>query len=532
LVLLLAAVLIAYGAVHTYLTAKSEGDAILSEATAGTLRLANTIRRSTRHAMLQSRREDVHKMIENVGEQEGIDHVRILNKQGVIVYSSNPAEINGVVDKKAEACYQCHDARLPEPTIESTQRARVFETDHGHRTLAAIDVIYNEPSCWNAVCHAHSESQKLLGVVDVGVSLAEADLRVARGTRSAVLLGAVSTAVICALVAWFIYRFVSRPVGRLLECTRKVARGDLCCTLQSTNGDEIGQLTRSFLTMTEDLRKARTDLSEWAHKLEREVENKTRDLRLAQAQVVRSEKLSSVGLLAAGVAHELNSPLMGILTFAQLVSRRVANDARMKKDLQVIIQQTERCATIIRQLLDFSRETPSEKKSMDIHAILEQAIALVEHQAFYHDIEIRRDFDRSAPLLLMDAGQMQQVFLNLLVNAGEAMASGGCMSISTRAVASAAGANAADEIHVVFSDTGIGIPQENLHKIFDPFFTSKEVGRGTGLGLAVSYGIIERHGGKINVESAVRKGTTFTIVLPVAPPAANTKPATVQTSAT
>jgi two-component system NtrC family sensor kinase len=321
-------------------------------------------------------------------------------------------------------------------------------------------------------------------------------------------------------------------VGRLLECTRKVARGDLCCTLQSTNGDEIGQLTRSFLTMTEDLRKARTDLSEWAHKLEREVENKTRDLRLAQAQVVRSEKLSSVGLLAAGVAHELNSPLMGILTFAQLVSRRVANDPRMKKDLQVIIQQTERCATIIRQLLDFSRETPSEKKSMDIHVVLEQALALVEHQAFYHDIEIRRDFDRSAPPLLMDAGQMQQVFLNLLVNAGEAMASGGCMSISTRAVASAAVANAADEIHVVFSDTGIGIPQENLHKIFDPFFTSKEVGRGTGLGLAVSYGIIERHGGKINVESAVRKGTTFTIVLPVAPPAANTKPATVQTSAT
>lgn len=518
LVILLAAVLVTYGGFHTYLTVKTAREETLAEATASTLRLANTIRRGTRHAMLQSRWEDVHKMIENVGKQEGIEHVRILNKQGVIIYASDPKEIHRVVDKKAEACYQCHDAEMPLTKLDMSQRARVFQTDHGSRTLAAIDVIYNEPSCWTAACHAHPQSQTLLGVVDVGVSLKEADDRLAHTTRSAILLGCVSTIAICGLGGWFTHRFVSRPVRRLLEGTRKVAKGDLGFTMQSTSNDEVGQLTQSFSKMTEDLSIARAELNAWAEKLEREVENKTRDLTLAQAQIVRSEKLSSIGLLAAGVAHELNSPLMGILTFAQLVAKNLPPDSRDKKDLQVIISQTERCATIIRQLLDFSRENPSEKKSVDVHVVIDRAIALVERQAFFHNIEIRREFDRSIPPFLLDAGRMQQVFLNLLVNAGEAMPGGGHITIATSIAKRPASAPSGlgDEVRIVFRDNGQGIPPENLPKIFDPFFTSKEVGHGTGLGLAVSYGIIESHGGTIDVESILGEGTTFTITLPIA----------------
>ncbi|MHC4399369.1 MAG: sensor histidine kinase [Planctomycetota bacterium] len=512
LVIPLACVLVAYGGFLTYQTVRIQRDEVFSEATLSTLGLANTIRRSTRHAMLQSRREDVHMMIEDVGEQENIVHVRILNKEGVIVYSSNPSEIDRVVDRNAEACYQCHDAEKPLTRLETSKRARVFESDQGHRTLAAIDVIYNEPSCWNAECHDHPETQTLLGVVDIGVSLEDADRRVAKTTRHVIVFGVVSTVVICGLVGLFIQRFVNRPVQRLLECTRRIAQGDLNCTIQATSDDEIGHLAQSFISMTEDLRKARAELSNWAHKLEEEVENKTRDLTLAQAQVVRSEKLSSVGLLAAGVAHELNSPLTGILTYAHLLAKRISDDSLGKADLEVIISQTERCATIIRQLLDFSRESPPEKKAQDIHAVLEQAVALVEHQALFHNVTIQRDFDLEAPQVLMDAGQMQQVFLNLLVNASEAMRDGGRLTIKTRA------ADARDEVRIILRDTGVGIPPESIDKIFDPFFTSKDVGQGTGLGLAVSFGIIERHGGSIGVKSTPAEGTTFTITLPTGGP--------------
>jgi len=524
LVIPLGCVLIVYGGFHTYLAVQTQREEILAEATLSTLRLADTIRRSTRHAMLQSRREDVHKMIEDIGKQEGIHHVRIFNKQGRIMYSSNQSEINHIVNQKEEACLQCHDAEKPLTKLDTSKRTRDFRTGQGDRTLAAIEVIRNEPSCWNASCHAHAKTKDLLGVVDVGVSLEQADHRVTQTTRKVVAFGVVSTAVICGLVALFIRRFVSRPVQRLLECTHRIAQGDLNCQIQVTGYDELGRLARSFTRMTEDLRKARAKIGSWTRTLEEEVGNKTRDLQLAQAQVVHSEKLSSIGLLAAGVAHELNSPLTGILTFAHLLAKRMPDDSSERQDLQVIITQTERCAKIIRQLLDFSRESSHERKLQDLHEIIEKALALVAHQSLFHDIKIECDFDLELPEVLMDADQMQQVFLNLLVNAGEAMPAGGPLIIETRGEIlsarpeSTADADTCGKVQIVLRDTGIGIPPESLDKVFDPFFTSKDVGEGTGLGLAVSYGIIERHGGTITVQSTLGEGTTMTITLPCGGP--------------
>jgi len=531
LVIPLACVLLAYGAFHTYFAAKTQHEEIFAEATLSVLRLADTVRRSTRHAMLESRRDDVHRMIEDIGQQSGIDHVRIMNKEGVIVYSSVPDEIGTVVNRGAEACYQCHNTRQPPTTIDSTKRARVYDSAAGHRTLAAIDVIYNEPSCWIADCHAHTGQQTQLGVVDVGVSLQEADARLRRTTRNATLFGICSTLAVCAAGAWLVHRLVNLPVQRLLECTQRVAHGDLTCTDLPASDDEIGHLSRSFMHMTADLQKAHAELSNWAHKLEAEVEHKTRDLTLAQAQIIRSEKLSSVGLLAAGVAHELNSPLTGILTFAHLAAKRLPEGSTEREHLLVIASQAQRCATIIRQLLDLSRERPPEKKCEDLHALLDQAVTLVEHQPRFQQVEIRRNYDPAVGCVQMDAGQMQQVFLNLLVNAGEAMPRGGRLQIQTRAAPAPRSRDGRSrtapdggEVQIAIRDTGVGIPPENLHRVFDPFFTSKEVGQGTGLGLAVSHGIVERHGGSIAVESTVGAGTVFTITLPLGGCDARTEP--------
>jgi len=257
----------------------------------------------------------------------------------------------------------------------------------------------------------------------------------------------------------------------------------------------------------------------------------TRDLKLAQAQIIRSEKLSSLGLLAAGVAYELNSPLTGILTFAHLLGRRLPETSAEKKDIDVIITQTNRCAKIIQQLLEFSRENATEKKTQDLHRILEQAIGLVEHQARFHNVRVERQFDCEIPKVTVDASQMEQVFLNLLVNAGEAMPEGGTLTIKTGRTHGAEGPQEriAEKVEIVFRDSGVGIPPQNVGKIFDPFFTSKEVGQGTGLGLAVSHGIVEKHGGTVEVSSVVGQGTTFTITLPSAEPQEETDKLTAST---
>ena len=379
-------------------------------------------------------------------------------------------------------------------------------------------MIYNEPSCWNAACHAHREDQKLLGVIDIGVSLQEADRRVVRTTRSTVIFGVIATLAVCVLGALLVHRLVNRPVQRLLESTQRVAQGDLDFAIPVTSADEIGQLTRSFVQMTEKLKTAQNQLRGWAQKLEEEVEIKTSDLKQAQAQIIRSEKLSSVGLLAAGVAHELNSPLTGILTFAHILAKRMPAGSEEQQRLQMIAKQAERCAKIIRQLLDMARERRPEKKLHDLSKLLEQSIALVEHQPRFAAIQFERDYDPAAEQVLVDAGQMQQVFVNLLVNAGEAMPDGGQLVIRTRKLTgnTASGTSVGgDAVQIVFSDTGVGIPPENIRRIFDPFFTSKEVGQGTGLGLAVTHGIIEAHGGSIAVESTPGEGTTFTITIPL-----------------
>lgn len=503
----LACLLAGYGGLHIYLDARSHRVQLLNETRLGTLRLVDTVKRSTRFAMLNTRWEDVHRIIENIGEQEGIEHVRIFNKEGQIMYSSNKSEMGTVVDRNVEACYQCHGTDQPLSRLELDERTRVFRGEDGGRVLAAIDVIYNESACWSASCHVHPESQSVLGVLDIGVSLDQMDRRIAGASRNALILGLVSILLACVLVGLFIHRFVSRPVRRLLAGTQRVAAGDLDFTIPVKRNDEVGELATSFNKMTQELKTAQAKIRSWVASLENRVEETDRELGAAQAQIARSERLSSIGMLAAGVAHELNSPLSGILTFSHLLMKKFPEGSQEHEDLELIVNETNRCARIIRQLLDFSRERAAERKLQNVHPVIEQAVSLVENQALYHDIQIMRDYG-DLPDILLDDSQFQQVVLNMLINAGEAMPQGGVLSIRTRFDPST------DSVCIAFSDTGLGIPPESLGRVFDPFFTSKEVGKGTGLGLAVSHGIVQQHGGTIEVESMIDQGTTFTITLP------------------
>jgi signal transduction histidine kinase/CheY-like chemotaxis protein len=245
----------------------------------------------------------------------------------------------------------------------------------------------------------------------------------------------------------------------------------------------------------------------WSEELERKVEERTQELRAAQEQLLQSEKLASIGQLAAGVAHEINNPMGVILGFAQGILKTLPEDDSLRKPLTTLEKESLRCKRIVQNLLDFARHSEPTPHLTNINELVDASCDLAEHQTSLQNVELVKGYDSALPSIRADPNQLEQVFINIMLNAYQAMPDGGTLHVTTRTVGS--------ELQVIFADTGTGIPPENLQNIFDPFFTTKEVGEGTGLGLSVSYGIVKAHGGDIEVESQVGKGTTFVIKLPL-----------------
>ena len=327
-----------------------------------------------------------------------------------------------------------------------------------------------------------------------------------RVIRTYVLLAALGTLFVLAVIS-FLASTITRPLRAMVEATDKIARGDLDHRVEIESRDEIGQLSRSFNRMTEDLKNANENLTQWAKTLEKRVEERTRELREMQDYLIKSEKLASLGKMAAGVAHEINNPLTSILINAYLLLEKQGLEDEFRENLTLIADETSRCAQIVKGLLEFARQTPSKKAGANINEIIERTAQLLEKQALVRNIKFVKDLDQEIPPLEVDKNKIQQVFWNLMLNACEAMIGGGTLTITSRLSADRESA----EVH--FADTGVGIPRENIHKLFDPFFTTKSAG--TGLGLAVSYGIIQQHGGKIEVKSEVGRGAVFTVELPL-----------------
>jgi two-component system NtrC family sensor kinase len=331
----------------------------------------------------------------------------------------------------------------------------------------------------------------VIGMLYVGtLEQPYSDLRV----RTSLLLLAITlTAVLVAVgFSYWFSRRLSKPVRALVEASRRVADGDLATRVPVTATDEIGELASSFNTMADSLRARDEQLKEFTRR-----------------KVMESERLAIVGQLAADVAHELNNPLQGIVTYSHLMLERMGSDDPQRRSVEKIANQATRCTVIIRGLLDFSRPRKPMEKSTDLDAAIDECLALVEDRQLFHNIVVVRDYQPDLPQTVMDPAQMQQVFMNLIINAAEAMYGTGQLTVTTRLDA------ARGVIQAGFRDTGHGISPGDLGRIFDPFFTTKEVGHGTGLGLAISFGIVREHGGTITVESTEGEGTAFTIELPL-----------------
>jgi two-component system, NtrC family, sensor kinase len=397
--------------VFAYFNVKSQSDSLISEVERHANQLGETVVSSTRFDMMLNQRDRIQQTINSIGTQPQIRDVRLINKFGEIIYSSDSTNINKMVDKRAESCYACHSEDKPLEQISITERTRIFRVHpDSNRVIGIITPIYNGKSCWQAECHAHPKDQKVLGVLDVSISLAEVDKAVAIREWEIVIFALVAIIALGLLIAFFVRRWISNPVNDLLDATKQVSAGNLSYAIKEHGNDEIGKLGESFNNMTKKLSDARM-------------------------QLFQSDKMASLGRLAAGVAHEINNPLTGVLTYSSFLLKRTKDNPEFQEDLKVIVRETLRSREIVKSLLDFARQSVPKKNNADINEIIDKAIAVIDNQLSINKVKIVKHTESNLPDLFVDANQMQQVFINLFVNASDAMEkNGGTITIKSQRI--------------------------------------------------------------------------------------------------
>jgi len=487
-------------------------------------RVSDVIRHSTTDYMLRNDREGLYRSIQTMASEPGMVKIRVFDKEGRITYTTDPTELNHVVDKRAEACYACHAQSQPLARLNRPDRFRIYRNPAGARVLGIITPIENQPACSNAACHAHRADEQILGVLDTDLSLQTADVQLAESSRRMIAYTACALLLIAPLSWFFVWRIVGVPVTALRRGTERLAAGDLGYQIDVQSKDEIGELADSFNGMSRQLQSEHNENVAWTRTLEQRVEQKTRELKRAHEHALHTEKMASIGKMAAVLAHEINNPLSGILTYAKLLRKWIdreeldrqksGSEAGVRRyqeicdSLDLIASESRRCGDLVRNLLTFSRATPMNLQATDVNQVIDRSVRLMQHQLDLAGIQVQPQLDPALPHVLCDAAQIEQVLVALVVNAMDALPQGGNLWIISSA------SREDNCVRIVVRDDGTGIAPEILPHLFEPFLTTKETGRGVGLGLAISHSILERHNGSIEVQSEIGRGTTFTVTLP------------------
>src|ERR1700758_105179 len=513
-VLLLSAVVAIFGLLG-YLNVRLHRQHLEQNTLLSAERISDAIKRGTTDYMLRNDRQGMHHSIQAIAAEPGMERIRIFDKEGRITYSTDPAEQNHVVDKSAEACYGCHAQSQPLARLNRPDRFRIYRNAAGTRVLGIITPIENQAACSNASCHAHPAEQQILGVLDTNLSLAKADVQLAESSRRMIAYTGCALLLIALLSWFFVWEVVGRPVKALERGTERLAAGDLGFQIDVRSNDEIGELAHSFNAMSNQLKAEHNENVAWTRTLEQRVEQKTRELKRAHEHALHTEKMASIGKMAAVLAHEINNPLSGILTYSKLLHKWIDSEDGGKNQhtdicdsLELIAAESRRCGDLVKNLLTFSRTTPINLQPTNLNQVIDRALRLIQHQLDLAAIQVQPDLDAELPPVICDGAQIEQVLLALMMNALDAMPQGGNLWVTTRLSREDNG------IRIVVRDDGCGIPPEILTRLFEPFLSTKETGRGVGLGLAISHSILERHNGNIEVQSEPGRGTTFTVTLP------------------
>jgi len=487
---------------------------LVQEAITGADQLSRSVTAATWQAMRFDHREAAYELMETIADKHGVERIRMFNRVGELRFSTDEEEYlrAGV---EAEMCRGCHDGPATRTHLPPAERARMFESSDGRRMLGMISPIYNEPSCYTASCHAHPEDLKVLGVLDLTTDIEHVDADLHAQTLRATLMSVVHVVMFGFVIYLFLRHFVGNPIGELIEATQAVSELNLERPVHLETKTELGDLARSFETMRKRLLDARRELEQFAHGLEDKVEERSRQLDATRKKLIQSDRLASLGQLSASVAHEINNPINGVLNLTMLMDRIMKADgippARIEEFrgyLKQASQETERVGRIVSDLLAFSRRPSPQRAPVDLNQVLHRTLSLIAHRLELARVELLLELQPSLPPVHGDRSQIEQVVLNLVMNAAEAMPDGGQLGIRTRVDADR------EDIVLEVKDQGVGIEPDHLARIFDPFFTTKGEGKGIGLGLSVVYGIVDAHGGTIDVTSKVGTGTTFVVRLP------------------
>ncbi len=497
---------------YTYLIVKNL-DKYLTEARfESAYNMSDLIKKSTRYSMLLNRSEDVHAIIKTLGTEIGVQSIRIYNKQGFIIFSTDSEEIFKKVNVTAEACIVCHNSSIPLKSLTNQNKIRIYKNTENKRVLGLINPIQNEPDCYNAACHAHSPKVQVLGVLDVVVSLNGLDKIIAQNTKNTILSAGLII-IFISLFSWlFIINLVNKPIKKLTKGINEVGNGNLNYRIEVNTKNEFGQMAKRFNEMSEKLNEAYDEIKNWSETLNDKVNEKTEELKNIYNQVNQIEKLASLGKLSATVAHELNNPLEGILTFSKLIIKKL--NTIQKEDefrklieyLSLISDEASRCGKIVKDLLLFSHEEKDVFAKENLLTIIDKSVNLINHHLEMNNIRLIKEYPQKEIIVNCNAQKIQQALMSLFINSIEAMPREGKIIVKVAAEN--------NQIIIRIIDEGTGITAKDLPHIFEPFYSTKEASNGTGLGLAVVYGIIANHNGEIVVENTTEKGTTFRIKFP------------------
>jgi two-component system NtrC family sensor kinase len=511
--------IVAISCISGYLNFRMQKNRLVEAMIVGADQLSRSITSATWHAMLDDDRKAAYEMMRVIADKHGVDRIRMFNREGRLVFSTDAHEQPGLTSPSNDVCMSCHAATpvLTRPAVDS--RVRYATSPDGIKTLNIVTPIHNEPSCSNASCHAHLATTKVLGILDVALSLDPVQRQTRAVTLETILSTVFAVIIGAAFVILFTRRFVANPIREVIQGTKALSAMQLDRPIQiRRRSQELDELVDSFNRMRERLKIAVDELNEMQVNLESKVIRRTEQLRAAQGKLLQADRLASLGQLAASVAHEINNPISGVLNLSSLLERLMASgefpvgrEAEFRKYLSQISAETTRVGRIVTDLLAFSRRSKPQRVPADLNKLVRSTLRLVGHKLKLMNAETGLELQENLPLVECDPSQIQQVILNLILNGAQAMHAkgGGQLTIRTRVLPGG------DNVELCVHDAGEGITPENLPKIFDPFFTTKAEGKGVGLGLAVLYGIVKAHDGEVEVASQRNEGTSFSVTLPL-----------------
>ncbi len=512
LIVIISVTLIFVLGIYTYLSITTLKDHLTQNSFQHAIDISEVIKKSTRYSMLLNRREDVHQIIKTIGTEPGVRVIRIYNKQGLIIFSTDTREILKKVNLNAEACIVCHNSSTPISSLTRQNKLRTFRTNSG-RMLGLINPIQNDIDCSSGNCHAHSPKIKILGVLDVVLSLDPLDRIIKTSIKNTIISSIIITLIISLTCGGFIIMLVNKPMRKLSVGMEELGKGNLDYRIAINSQDEFGKISKRFNEMSSKLNAAYKEIKDWSENLTQKVKEKSEELRNIYNQVIQIEKLASLGKLSATVAHELNNPLEGILTYSKLISKKLkaeqsnSEHSNLIEYLNLISDESARCGKIVKDLLVFSHKEEEQFSEEELVDIIDKSVKLIEHHLEINDIKLSKEYEVDSVKFFCNAQKIQQAVMALLINSIEAMSGGGNITITL--------IREFKNVIIKISDEGTGISKKDLAHIFEPFYSTKDASKGTGLGLAVVYGIIRQHRGTVEVEKTSEKGTSFKITLPI-----------------